>query len=97
MTHQPKGRVQRRWWACRTSLTSECRRDVVQPHALTLPCPHRRPALKEIKRSELLNVTSIEQVSGAALSLAELSAVFCIMPKLDTGVRFGSFADIPRV
>ena len=61
--------------------------DVVQPHALTLPCPHRRPALKEIKRSELLNVTSIEQVSGAALSLAELSAVFCIMPKLDTDVR----------
>ena len=62
----------------------------MQPHALTLPCPHRRPALKEIKRSELLNVTSIEQVSGADLSLAELSAVFCIMPKLDTGVRFGS-------
>jgi len=61
----------------------------VQPHALTLPCPHRRPALKEIKRSELLNVTSIEQVSGAALSLAELSAVFCIMPKLEPASASG--------
>jgi TRAP-type C4-dicarboxylate transport system permease large subunit len=41
--------------------------------------PASGPALKEIKRSELLNVTSIEQVSGADLSLAELNAVFCIM------------------
>ena len=59
----------------------------MQPHALTLPCPHRRPALKEIKRCELWNVTSIEQVSGATYHVAELSAVFCIIP---TDVRFGS-------